>query len=107
VASGPIEMSLHATLRGVSFGERLQRALVSIGNSSAWIEYTENPGEVRLVSYPEDLTPSDTAAIARILVERPEELFTDTPVWLGKSRGVMQLIVVLALLERRKDGRER
>lgn len=107
VSTGPIEMGLVAHLRGTSFVERLQRALVSLGNCSAYIEYTEIPGEVRLVSYPEDLTPADTAGIARSLVERPEELFTDTPVWLGKSRGVMQLIVVLALLERRKDGRER
>jgi hypothetical protein len=107
VTTGPIEMGLVAHLRGASFAERLQRALLSIGNCSAYIEYTDIPGEVRLVSYPEDLTPADTAGIARWLVERPEELFTDAPVWLGKSRGVMQLIVVLALLERRKDRRER
>jgi uridine kinase len=107
VSARPVEMALVACLRGSSFVERLQRALVSIGNCQAWIEYTQHPGEVRLVSHPEDLTPEDTAGIARSLVERPEELFTDTPVWLGKSRGVMQLIVVLALLERRKDGRDR
>lgn len=101
------EMTLVTHLRGSSFVERLQRALLSIGNCSAWIEYTSVPGELRLVAHPESLTPADTAGIARALVERPEELFTDTPVWLGKSRGVMQLIVVLALLERRKDGRER
>ncbi|MGY1811023.1 glycosyltransferase 87 family protein [Blastococcus sp. SYSU D00669] len=103
VTSGPIPMSLLATLRGVSFGERLQRALISVGGCSAWIEYMDTPGAVRLVVHPEDLTPADTAGIARSLIERPEELFTDAPVWLGKSRGVMQLIVVLALLERRKD----
>jgi len=107
VTTRPVEMTLVAYLRGSSFVERLQRALVSIGNCEAWIEYTESPGEVILLSHPEDLTPADTAAIAAFLVERPEELFTDTPVWLGKTRGVMQLIVVLALLERRKDRRER
>jgi uridine kinase len=103
VTSGPISMSLVTTLRGASFGERLQRALISLGNCSAWLQYMDTPGAVRLVVHPEDLTPADTAGIARALIERPEELFTDTPVWLGKSRGVMQLIVVLALLERRKD----
>jgi uridine kinase len=103
VSCGRIGMALVATIRGYSFVERLQRALVSVGNCSAWVEYTETPGTVRLVVHPEDLTPEDTAGMARSLVERQEELFTDTPVWLGKSRGVMQLIVVLALLERRKD----
>lgn len=100
----PVTMALVASLRDTSFVEKLQRSLVSIGDCAAWIEYTGQPGEVRLVSHPEDLRPEDTAAIAMSLVERPEELFTDDPVWLGKSRGVMQLIVVLALLERRKDG---
>jgi uridine kinase len=103
VSTGRIGMALVATIRGYSFVERLQRALIAVGNCSAWIEYTGTPGTVRLVVHPEDLTPEDTAGIARSLVERQEELFTDIPVWLGKSRGVMQLIVVLALLERRKD----
>jgi uridine kinase len=103
VTTGVLPMSLVANLRGTSFVERLQRALISIGNCSAWIEYMDTPDTVRLVVHPEDLTPADTAAIARSLIERPEELFTTTPVWLGKSRGVMQLIIVLALLERRKD----
>lgn len=103
VMPGHFPMSLVATLRGTSFVERLQRALISIGNCATWIEYLETPGVVRLVVHPEDLTPADTAGIARSLIERPEELFTDDPVWLGKSRGVMQLIIVLALLERRKD----
>ena len=103
VSSAPLSMSLVAVLRGTSFAERLQRSLISIGNCSAWIEYTETPGTIRLIVHPESLTPADTAAIARSLIERPEELFIDDPVWLGKSRGVMQLIIVLALLERRKD----
>lgn len=107
VIDRPLELTLVACLRGLSFGEQLQRALVSLGNTSAWLEYTGTPGEVRLVSHPESLRPADTAGIATALIERSEELFTGTPEWLGKSRGVMQLIVVLALLERRRIGRER
>lgn len=103
VTDGRLEMSLVADLRGTSFADRLQRALISIGNCAAWTEYTDAPDTVRLTVHPAELMPADTAGIARHLIERPEELFTGTPVWLGKSRGVMQLIVVLALLERRKD----
>jgi uridine kinase len=107
VRPGRVDMVLVARLRSASFAQRLQRALISVGNCSAWTEHLEVPGAVQLVVHPEALTPADTAAIAQLLVERPEELFTEKPVWLGQSRGVMQLIVVLALLERRKGGRER
>jgi uridine kinase len=105
VHDSPIEMTLVAHLRGTSFVESLQRALISIANCPTWIEYLDTPGSVRMVVHPEHLRPADTAAVAKHLIERPDELFTGTPVWLGKSRGAMQLIIVLALLERRKNGR--
>ena len=101
----PVEMMLVAYLRGSSFVESLQRALISIANCPTWIEYLDTPGSVRMVVHPEHLRPADAAAVASHLIERPEELFTASPVWLGKSRGAMQLIIVLALLERRKNGR--
>lgn len=103
----PVEMTLVAYLRGSSFVEKLQRALISIANCPTWIEYLGTPGSVRVVVHPEHLRTADTAAVAQHLIERPEELFTGTPVWLDKSRGAMQLITVLALLERRKNGRVR
>jgi uridine kinase len=102
-----IEMTLVAYLRGSSFVETLQRTLISVGNCPTWIEYLDTPGSVRMVVHPEHLSPADTAAVATHLIERPEELFTGKPVWLGKTRGAMQLIIVLALLERRKNGRTR
>ena len=102
-----IEMMLVAYLRGSSFVEALQRTLISVGNCPTWIEYLDTPGSVRMVVHPEHLRPADTAAVAKHLIERPEELFTGRPVWLGKTRGAMQLIIVLALLERRKNGRTR
>ena len=100
----PVQMMLIAYLRGSSFVERLQRSLISIANCPTWIEYLDTPGSVRMIVHPEHLRPADAAAVARHLIERPEELFTSTPEWLGQSRGAMQLIIVLALLERRKNG---
>jgi hypothetical protein len=61
---------------------------------------------VEIVVSPSDLTARDVRSLARHLLDRPEELFVRDPVWLGGSRGVMQLILVLAMLERRRNNLE-
>ena len=103
---GPLSLRVVAHLRGLAFAERLARALISVGGVSARVEYLSEPGAVELVVSPSPLTPRDVRSLARHLLDRPEELFVGEPVWLGGSRGVMQLILVLAMLERRRNNLE-
>lgn len=107
VTEGPLELKLVADLRDFSFTERLQRSLTALANCPATIEHLDTPGLIRLTVHPELIESADTAAVARELIARPEELFVDEPEWLSRSRGVMQLIVVAALLERRANRWER
>ncbi|WP_291044050.1 hypothetical protein [Herbiconiux sp.] len=107
VLEGPIELRLVAYLRDFSFTEALQRSLTALANCPATIEYLDTPGLIKLTVHPELMDSSDTRAVAASLIPRPEELFVDPPQWLSKSRGVMQLIVVAALLERRANRWER
>jgi len=103
----PVETRVVAHLRDLSFAESLTRELIAIGGCSAWIEHLDSPGSLRMVVHPAMLTPADTAGIAHHLIDRREELFVENSTWHGDSRGVMQLIVVLALLERRTHRRDR
>ncbi len=107
VTEQQLELRLVAVLRDFTFMTKLQRLLTGLGNCPCTIQWLPTPGEVQLTVYPEMITAADTAEIARKLIVRPEELFVDEPVWLGKSRGVMQLIVMAALLERRANRWER
>ncbi|MFD1715574.1 glycosyltransferase 87 family protein [Amnibacterium flavum] len=100
------ELRLIAQLRDLSFAEELQRSLSAIAGVASTIEYQDQPGRIRFTTYPELLDPADTAAVASQLVKRSRELFVGAPQWLGKTRGVMQLIVVLAMLERRRNRTE-
>ena len=102
----PLSLRVVARLRGLAFAEQLARALTSVGGVATQLEYLNEPGVVELVISPGQLTPSDVRSLARHLLERPEELFVGEPVWLGGSRGVMQLILVLAMLERRRNRLE-
>ncbi|MFW3171949.1 hypothetical protein [Geodermatophilus sp. CPCC 206100] len=102
----PLSLRVVARLRGLAFAERLARALTAVGGVPARLEYLNEPGVVELVVSPSLLTPRDVRSIARHLLDRPEELFVGDPVWLGGSRGVMQLILVLAMLERRRNNLE-
>lgn len=102
----PLALRVVARLRGLAFAERLSRALISVGGVASRIEYLSEPGVVELVVSPTALTPRDVRSLARHLLDRPEELFVAEPVWLGGSRGLMQLILVLAMLERRRNSLE-
>jgi len=102
----PLALSVVARLQGLAFAERLARALTSVGGVPARLEYLNEPGAVEVVVSPGALTPRDVRSLARHLLDRPEELFVSEPVWLGGSRGVMQLILVLAMLERRRNNLE-
>ena len=102
----PLSLRVVARLRGLAFAERLARALTSVGGVAARLEYLNEPGVVEIVVSPTQLTPRDVRSLARHLLDRPEELFVTEPVWLGGSRGVMQLILVLAMLERRRNSLE-
>jgi uridine kinase len=101
-----LSLRVVARLRGLAFAERLGRALTALGGTSARLEYLSEPGVVEIVVSPAGLTPRDVRSLARYLLDRPEELFVTEPVWLGGSRGVMQLILVLAMLERRRNSLE-
>jgi len=103
---GPLSLRVVARLRGMAFPERMARALASVGGVSTRLVYLPEPGAVELVVSPAQLTPRDVEGLARMLLERREELFVAEPVWLGGSRGVMQLILVLAMLERRRNRLE-
>ena len=102
----PLSLRVVARLRGLAFAERLSRALISVGGVPARLEYLNEPGAVELTVSPSPLTPRDVRSLARHLLDRPEELFVSEPVWLGGSRGLMQLILVLAMLERRRNRLE-
>lgn len=102
----PLSLRVVARLRGLSFAERLGRALTALGGASARLEYLSEPGVVEIVVSPGALTSRDVRSLARYLLDRPEELFVTEPAWLGGSRGVMQLILVLAMLERRRNSLE-
>jgi uridine kinase len=102
----PLSLRVVARLRGLAFAEQLARALTSVGGVPARLEYLNEPGVVELKVSPSPLTPRDVRSIARHLLDRPEELFVNEPRWLGGSRGVMQLILVLAMLERRRNSLE-
>lgn len=95
------QLRLIVTLRHASFVEKLHGALISVGNCQAQLRHLDEPGTVQLIVYPDGVTASDTAAIAHILIDRHEELFLNTPRWRGESVGMIQLIAVLALLDRR------
>jgi uridine kinase len=102
----PLSLRVVARLRGLAFAERLARALTAVGGVAARLEYLSEPGAVEIVVAPGQLTARDVRSIARHLLDRPEELFVGDPVWLGGSRGVMQLILVMAMLERRRNSLE-
>lgn len=95
------QLRLVVTLRHASFVEKLHGALISVCNCQAQLRHLGEPGTVQLIVYPDGVTASDTAAIAEILIDRHEELFLNTPRWRGESVGMIQLIAVLALLDRR------
>lgn len=102
----PLMLRVVARLRGLSFAERLVRALTAVGGVPARLQHLHEPGAVEVVVSPSDLTARDVQSLARHLLDRPEELFVREPVWLAGSRGVMQLIIVLAMLERRRNALE-
>jgi len=102
--NGQLSLRVVATLRGVTFAERLSRAMVGIGGCYSRIEYLDEPGVVEVTISPSALSDRDVESLARHLLERPEELFVGDPVWLGGSQGVMQLVLVLALVERRRSS---
>lgn len=103
VLPGHIELKLVAHLRDFSFAERLQRELIAVAGCASSIEYLEEPGVLRLSVYPEQLESADTKALASTLIIRKAELFVGGAEWLDRSRGIMQLVVVLAILERRRN----
>jgi hypothetical protein len=103
VRPGSIPLRLVADLRDFSFAERLQRALISLAGCAATIEYLDTPGVLRFSIHPEQIESADTQSLASALIARKTELFVGDALWLAKSRGIMQLIVVLAILERRRN----
>jgi uridine kinase len=103
---GNVPLRVVARMRGFTFAERLSRALVGLGGCSSRVEYLDEPGAVEITVSPDRLTSRDVQAVAKHLLERPEELFVGDPVWLGGSRGLMQLVLVLAMLERRRNKLE-
>lgn len=95
-------LNISATMSGMDFGGALVRSLVSIAGAQANMEYTSIPGVTTLtISGTDWITEQDIAAVAQDLVHRPEEIFVNNPQWLGGSRGISQLLIVLALLEKR------
>jgi uridine kinase len=103
---GAVPLRVVAQLRGLTFAERLSRTLVGLGGCSSRVQYLDEPGAVEMTVSPEALTPRDVEAMAKHLLDRPAELFVGEPIWLGGSRGLMQLILVLAMLERRRNRLE-
>lgn len=98
----PPQLRLVVTLQDAPFAATLQRLLVSLAQCPTHIKYLDTPGTVQLIIYPDDVTRDDVAGVARSLVTRPQELFLSAPRWHEQSVGVIQLVVVIALLERRK-----
>jgi len=95
-------------LRDLTFGETPQRAPASARRACPrGIEHDSEPGTLRLTVYADSLLAADSAAIARHLIARPEEISLSRRSKHGGSRGVMQLIIVLAPFERRITGKGR
>jgi uridine kinase len=98
----PASLTLTVCVTDGSFVNELHRMLVSLTNTFAQIEYDAKPGKVRLTVDADELRSQDIKAIATALIEHGGEVFVDEPVWLEGSRGLMQLVVVLGILEKRK-----
>jgi len=101
-----IEVSV--TLRDSLLTEDLVRSFTSLAGAQVSLDYLDTPGETHLrISGADWVSAADIAAVATQLIERREEVMLAPPEWVGGSRGVCQLIVVLCLLERRSRGKER
>jgi hypothetical protein len=55
-----------------------------------------------LIEDTDDVESADIAAVAQSLLTRPQEVFVAKPSWLGGSFGLCQLVLTLAMLERRR-----
>lgn len=98
-------LNVRAVIKDSNLGEEIAQALRSLADAQAEVEYLERPGSVSiLVSGTDWIRAADLAAVADHLVRRPDELFLSKPAWQSGSRGVMQLLLVLALLERRQPA---
>jgi uridine kinase len=96
-------INIVATIRSLTFGTELVRALTSIAGTQAQLSYSGSPGTTVLTIKATDwISSADISSVARQLVIHEEEVFIGKPQWLGGSRGVSQLLIVLALLERRQ-----
>lgn len=100
-------LRLVLTLRGLTFAEEMQRAVVALVGVQATVEYLREPGAVRLqIEDTDDVESADIAAVAQSLLTRPQEVFVSKPSWLGGSFGLCQLVLTLAMLERRRRADE-
>lgn len=100
-------LRLVLVIRGLTFAEDLQRALIALVALEVSVEYLREPGAVRLAIEGIDAVDTlDVNAVAQHLISRPQEVFVGRPSWLGGSFGLCQLVLALALLERRGHADE-
>lgn len=90
------------TLNGFTFGRRLVRSMTSIAGADASETFDGAiTKSVLRIPATDWITATDIEAVAHDLIDQPSSIFSSPPTWAAGSHGIAQLIVVLALLEKR------
>ena len=85
----------------------LVRALLIYCNTRADVKPADKDNPTTLTIDCQDIGPDDTRFLATLLVPEIDEILSVNPVWLGGSAGLMQLIVLLELAQKRQFRGER
>lgn len=92
-----------ATLKGFTFGSELVRSLTSIAGIEASESFDgEITNSILRIPATDWIAAADIEAVAHDLIDQEASIFNSPPSWAAGSHGIAQLVVVLALLEKRK-----
>jgi uridine kinase len=107
LASFP-ELEISATLKDLTFGKALVTMFTSIAGAQATISYSNHPG-VTILTFKsiEQVSASDISTIAQYMMKDSEALFDESRCWQSGNLGISQLLIVLSLLEKRKNRSQR
>jgi uridine kinase len=97
-----LSLEVSVEVKGLTFGNALVKNYIALVGGQASIGYNSKPGTTLLnFQSTEWVSRNDIAAIATKMIEHPEDLFIKNPAWEDGSKGISQLIMILALLEKR------
>lgn len=91
-------------LRDLNFGLEFSRRIVSLTECETSFEYLDEPSLTKITLRDADnLTIKDISAVANKEIDRQNEIFVSEPEWKSGVEGILQLLVIIALLEKRKQ----